>query len=237
MLFYLIRHGDPDYEHDTLTPLGWRQAEALARRLSVHGLDRIYASPLGRAKDTAKPTAEVLHLPVQIEEWASEALAGQDIWGELPNGGSGWVFFQQNTNIRNEETMRLGHDDWDTASCFSMIPHAKEGLARVQKASDDFFARQGYVREGSAYRIERPNDDRVALFCHQGFSMEFLPVLLGIPPQYTFGSFDFAHCCVSIFEFRNNADGYTQPRCLCLSDTSHIYEARLPMIYNYAVKI
>ena len=30
MRIYIIRHGDPDYEHDTLTPRGEKEALALA---------------------------------------------------------------------------------------------------------------------------------------------------------------------------------------------------------------
>lgn len=35
MLFFYIRHGDPIYNPDSLTPLGRRQAEALGKRLAV----------------------------------------------------------------------------------------------------------------------------------------------------------------------------------------------------------
>ena len=42
MLLFYIRHGDPTYTPDALTPLGERQAEALAKRLSLYGLNRIY---------------------------------------------------------------------------------------------------------------------------------------------------------------------------------------------------
>ena len=41
MLLYIIRHGDPCYNPDSLTEKGKRQAEALARRLAVNGLDKI----------------------------------------------------------------------------------------------------------------------------------------------------------------------------------------------------
>jgi hypothetical protein len=37
--------------------------------------------------------------------------------------------------------------------------------------------------------------------------------------------------------FENTKDGYTMPRCLCLADTSYLYEDRLPLIYNHAIKI
>ena len=79
MLLYVIRHGDPIYNPDSLTPKGKRQAEAVARRLSVHGLDRIFSSPLGRAQDTARPTSELLGIPIETEDWTSENLA----WGEF----------------------------------------------------------------------------------------------------------------------------------------------------------
>ena len=31
MLFFYVRHGDPIYDPDSLTPLGHRQAEAVAK--------------------------------------------------------------------------------------------------------------------------------------------------------------------------------------------------------------
>ena len=33
MLLFYIRHGDPVYDPDSLTPLGLKQAEAVAKRL------------------------------------------------------------------------------------------------------------------------------------------------------------------------------------------------------------
>lgn len=42
MLLFYIRHGDPIYKPDSLTPLGHRQAEAVAKRLSLYGIDRIF---------------------------------------------------------------------------------------------------------------------------------------------------------------------------------------------------
>ena len=56
MIFFYIRHGDPVYEPDSLTPLGMRQADALAKRLSLYGVDKIYSSTSNRAIQTAMPT-------------------------------------------------------------------------------------------------------------------------------------------------------------------------------------
>ena len=49
MLLFYVRHGDPIYNPDSLTPLGERQAEAIARRLALYGIDKIYSSTSTRA--------------------------------------------------------------------------------------------------------------------------------------------------------------------------------------------
>ena len=41
MLLFYIRHGDPIYNPDSLTPLGHRQAESVAKRLSMFGIDEM----------------------------------------------------------------------------------------------------------------------------------------------------------------------------------------------------
>ena len=49
MRLIFIRHGDPDYENDTLTEKGWREAKLLSERTKNWTVDDIYVSPLGRA--------------------------------------------------------------------------------------------------------------------------------------------------------------------------------------------
>ena len=44
MLLFYVRHGDPIYDPDSLTPLGLKQADALAKRLCRYGIDEIYSS-------------------------------------------------------------------------------------------------------------------------------------------------------------------------------------------------
>ena len=47
MKLIIIRHGDPDYEHDTLTPKGVREAKLLSERISKLDVKAFYCSPLG----------------------------------------------------------------------------------------------------------------------------------------------------------------------------------------------
>lgn len=49
MEIILIRHGDPDYANDTLTPRGHEEAKKLARFLADKPIDAIFQSPNGRA--------------------------------------------------------------------------------------------------------------------------------------------------------------------------------------------
>ncbi|NJM84717.1 MAG: histidine phosphatase family protein [Tabrizicola sp.] len=72
-LIHLIRHGETDGNRDhyvgrkdlPLNAAGRAQAEALARQLSRFPITRIIASPLQRAKETARPLADRLRLPVE----------------------------------------------------------------------------------------------------------------------------------------------------------------------------
>ena len=59
MRILIIRHGDPDYSIDSLTEKGWREAGLLAPRMLKEHITAFYASPLGRAQDTAKPTLDL----------------------------------------------------------------------------------------------------------------------------------------------------------------------------------
>ncbi len=64
MLLYCIRHGETTYKRrrriqgqfDTqLSPLGVRQAAAIAKALAAEPIEAIIASPLARAWNTAQP--------------------------------------------------------------------------------------------------------------------------------------------------------------------------------------
>ena len=221
MLLFVIRHGDPIYDPDSLTPKGRLQAQALAKRFAIHGLDRIYSSPLIRAQQTAKPTSEVLHLPVEIEEWTSENLAWQDLSVQQEDGSRRWIFSSQNTLFRQNGDELLGFANWKKARSLEKLD-TERAMTRIQKESDAFLERLGYQRTGSVYKIIHPNEERVALFCHQGFSLLWFPYLLNLPPHLFWSAFDVNHAGVSIFEFKNNPDGLTAPRCIAFSDNSHL---------------
>ena len=61
MILYYIRHGDPNYEEDTITELGHYQAEETSKFLAKQNIDLIFSSPLKRARDTAKYLVEKIN--------------------------------------------------------------------------------------------------------------------------------------------------------------------------------
>ena len=46
MKLTIIRHGDPDYDHDTLTPRGWKEAQATSGGVSLDELDPVTGGSL-----------------------------------------------------------------------------------------------------------------------------------------------------------------------------------------------
>jgi probable phosphoglycerate mutase len=237
MLLYVIRHGDPVYDPDSLTEKGHLQARALAKRLAVNGLDKIYTSPLIRAQQTAQPTCELLGIKPEIADWTSEGHTWQEFTFEDPElGGSlNWCFHVQTTRYKTPAILALG-DKWYEAEPFCFTK-AKEGYERIMRESDAFIEKLGYKREGMNYRVVRPNDDRVAVFCHQGFGTTWLSHLLSIPPVLYWSTFDMNHSSMTIIEFKNTKDGNTAPICLAVSDTSHIYAEGLPLQFANRIDI
>lgn len=79
MRILFIRHGDPDYENDTLTEKGCREADLLAQRASSLRLGECCVSPLGRAQRTAQPCLEITGINATTLDWLQEFPAKLDI--------------------------------------------------------------------------------------------------------------------------------------------------------------
>ena len=72
MKLLIVRHGDPDYSIDSLTPAGWKEAELLSHRLKKLDVKAFYVSPMGRAKDTASFTLQAMHRTAEEKTWLRE---------------------------------------------------------------------------------------------------------------------------------------------------------------------
>ncbi len=85
MRAFFLRHGEsrsnaaadvvslPEEEGDVLSELGERQARAAAERIAAElDVGRIVCSPMGRARGTAAPIAELTGLEPEIWDWIHE---------------------------------------------------------------------------------------------------------------------------------------------------------------------
>ena len=72
MRLLIVRHADPDYSIDSLTPAGWEEAKLLADRLAPIPVAAYYVSPLGRAKDTASLTLKKACRTAETCSWLRE---------------------------------------------------------------------------------------------------------------------------------------------------------------------
>ena len=238
MLLFYLRHGDPVYDPDSLTPLGERQAEALGRRLAQMGIDEIYASSSNRAQLTAKPTCELLRKNMTILDWTNEKYTWAQLTVPCGEGRVTWVFQHPDWRpiLAGNEMLSLGRR-WPEHPAFAgtTIP---EGIARVQRETDSWLAGFGYRHdlEKNMYYSEGGNGKRIALFAHQGFSTAFLSCLLDIPfPTYAV-HFDMQHSGMTVIHFPEEK-GWVTPKALQISNDAHLYRAGLPTTYNYGPRI
>lgn len=237
MFLYIIRHGDPDYTTDSLTELGKMQAEAVGKRLFAADIDRVFSSPLGRARETAAPLCRLAGLECNIEEWARE-VDGEYTRTTVEGGEPKSISLVQNTYYRAE-----GNIDLDFEHSYESIgirdTKMRECVRVIERGGDEFLERLGYKKEGGVYRILRPNEERVALFCHGMMGRAWISTLLHIPFHIMWASFNYTHTGVTVLEFRNNQNGLTAPKCLVYSDLSHIYAemGTENMTYNNHAKI
>jgi len=210
MKLLLIRHGDPDYGSDSLTPLGHEQARLLAETLAGERIDELYASPMGRAQLTARYTAEAKAMPVSTLDWLHELNGNY--------GPSLWAW-----NLPASEVFRGGAkftpDEWPERVVYG--PHMAAVAGEFHKQFDAFMASQGYVREGQGYRTTRRDDGRtLAFFCHGGVTLTLLSHLLQIPLPVVYAQFGCDPTNRTTLRFEA-ADGFGVFRLMGLNDMSH----------------
>ena len=229
MLLYYIRHGDPSYVPDELTNLGKQQASALAKRLASHGIDQVFTSTSGRAIETAQPLCDLLKLNPTLLDWCNEEKLLRLLHGYTGQGYMEWIF--RVPEIRrmfcSDEVRKLGRQ-WYTHPFFDGTNYGV-GIQKVQADVDAFLEHLGYRHdlENNVYEAVAPNDQRVALFAHEGVGAAVLSCILDIPYPIFTTHFDMTHTGVTVIEFAENY-GVLTPRVLSYDNDSHIYREGLP---------
>lgn len=215
MRFLFIRHGEPDYINDCLTPTGRLQAEAAAKRLAGENICEIYASPLGRAQETAGYTARLLGQEITTLDFMREISWG----GEgVPNDGHIWTLADR---MLNEDNFDFFVHDWREHPYFknnTVMPCYQKVAAGI----DDFLAGQSYRHEGRRFFCNQKNDKTIALFSHGGSGGAALAHILSLPFPYVLCVFPYTYTSVISVDFPSRAGEYVHARVELFNDAAHI---------------
>ncbi len=220
MRIVFIRHGDPNYDIDCLTELGHKQAKIAAQRLLKEGIEEIYSSPLGRARQTAQAFSEASGISdIKILDFMQEIRFGTE---EMlyDNKWNPWLVV--------EDLVKNGKDiqtpDWREYPLF------KNNLATVDvdkigTEADKWLATLGYEREGYFYRCTRKDDKEktIALFCHGGSSTAFFSRVLNQQFPYMCAVLlHYPHTTISVIKFNKTPGSLSQPIVELLNDARHL---------------
>ena len=219
MRILLIRHGDPDYEIDGLTEKGKREVALLAKKLSKEKIDKIYSSPLGRARLTAAPTAEALGLEVEILPFMREFSAKLI---ELPYLSAPEIPWDILPSHINKQTAVYSPSDWQKTP-FIENSEVFEEYKSVCESFDALLARHGYEREGYNYKVTRSHHETIAIFCHFGVMAVVMSHLLNCSPYSLW-----QHTCalpssVTTIYTEERREGIALMRATGFGDISHLY--------------
>lgn len=220
MKILIIRHADPDYDADSLTEQGWKEAELLSQRLSNMDIKDFYVSPLGRAKDTASLTLKKMQREAQECQWLREfepkiSRPDKDVpsiaWDWLPQD---WTLI---ADFYNKDT-------WMNQECMQESNVAQE-YTWVTHSLDELLVAHGYVREGNFYHAVHSNMDTIAFFCHFGLECVLLSHLLNISPMVLWHGTCAAPSSVTTLTTEERRKGIASFRMNSFGDISHLYVA------------
>ena len=219
MKLLIVRHAEPDYERDSLTEKGWREAEFLSQCLVRIPAKAYYVSPLGRAKDTAAPTLKVTGGAAVECPWLREFDA--PIWRPDISGHKKipWDWLPQDW-MADERFFR--YDQWHQAQTM-LDGGVKAEYDWVTGELDALLECHGYRREGHYYRALAPNNDVLVFFCHFGVTCVLLSRLLNVSPMVLWHGCCAAPSSVTTVVTEERRAGIASFRMLEFGDISHLY--------------
>lgn len=218
MKLIIVRHGDPDYEKDSLTPQGFKEADLVADRISKLDVKAFYCSPLGRAQDTARPTLQKMGRKAKTLSWLREyegriKINGEKkgAWDRLPREWTDNPDFYDYKKWIETDIMQSDN-----------VPRTYK---KVCKGIDKLLADHGYRHEGKHYLVENPNHDTVVLFCHFGVEAVILSHIFGCSPMVLWHNFVALPTSVTTLITEEREEGIAVFRTQQFGDVSHLYAA------------
>ncbi len=256
MRLIFIRHGDPDYAHDSLTDKGKREVELLTKRVSAwKNVSKIYVSSMGRAQETAAPSIKALGVEAVTCEWLQEfyyrtiypdnvndkSLAGKETmcWDLMPEYFVSDKRFFDKDEWMNSDFMKGGK----IADKYKMVCDGIDGI----------LAENGYVRnEKGIYDVkdpvpnhnwsdpivkyhlksvkdDYPKEKTLVFFCHLGIMFTIIAHLVGLSPMQLWQGFFVAPTSVTVVNSEERLEGQAFFRVERLGDVNHLINGGEPI--------
>ena len=179
---YLMRHGEVDERYHRifggtidmeLSATGRHQARVLAEFVDRYRFDRLYCSPMKRARATADPIEERQGLKAEIIDDLREINFGE--WT-----GKTWMQVAEEYQI----------------DVFGWLDQLEAGRVKDAESGADFRKR---THAATRRILEDNRGRRIAVVCHGGVVRAILSELLEIPLPY-FGRLDIEYASLSVVE-------------------------------------
>ena len=218
MRIIFVRHGEPDYDNDCLTSRGIDQAKKTAIRLHNEDIKAVYASPMGRAVQTASYTAEDHGLAVNKLDFMHEINWGSKVKAPLEYDGHPWTLAY--------ELIAAGQlDNWKDHHFFR-DNICMDYYDRLSDEIDKFLEGYGLIREGDIYRSKEQSDDTVSIFAHGGSGAVILSHILNLPFPYVLSAMPYGVCSVTIIALEPQNGDMVIPRIELFNDMDHLGEVK-----------
>jgi len=205
----LIRHGDPDYANDTLTPTGHEEAKRLADSLTDKPIDAIFQSPNGRARHTCDYTAKIKGIEPVTLNWLREVGIMR---GKLYLWNAPGPLFLSDPELPTYENC-LEPD--------GAMPEGKTQFDLVSKGFDEVMAAYGYIKEGHLYKIESASDETLAFFCHHGVIATLLSYLIHWSLPMLFVHSIVYPTGLTLLKMMEH-DGFAHPKMITFNSLAHL---------------
>jgi probable phosphoglycerate mutase len=228
MDIYFIRHGHPNYETDSLTELGNKQAKAVSNRLKNCNIERIYSSTMGRAIQTANYTANLLNLDVTLCDFMREVSWANVSSEPILLNAHPWNVAEHFV----KQGLSLNTFNWQTVYPFnkSELPNSYN---RVITGFDLWLEQLGYKRNGDYYRpLGKEKYKTVAMFSHAGATISALSHALNIPFIQLCDNFHIFFTSVTILRLEANENNIVSPKIILLNDTLHVDNLLTENVFN-----
>lgn len=223
MRIIFVRHGEPDYENNTLTEKGFREAEILKNRIAGWKVDDFFTSPLERAYLTGKPALDLLNRKAEVLDWMKEFhyRLKDPITDEVH---APWDFYPEFWTTQDQLYDR---DDWFQHDIFDAIPEYVQAVYRLRAGMDSLLMRYGFEREGRFYRFSEnlsldEAEKTIVIFGHLGSDLEAVGYLLGISPLVLQQTIFLPAASITILNTEMRINRAAMFRAQCFGDVTHL---------------